>query len=98
MTWEISFDRTKGRPRAVLVPETHRAARGRPVACRSYGRLTPARTSGCELRGSSSPSVYREVGSAAMPAPPYAHPIGVSLGDMVPPERIGERARELERL
>jgi 5,10-methylenetetrahydromethanopterin reductase len=32
------------------------------------------------------------------PAPRYAHPIGVSLGDMVPPERIGERARELERL
>src|SRR5919205_1786867 len=29
---------------------------------------------------------------------PYAHPIGVSLGDMVPPERIGERARHLERL
>ena len=28
----------------------------------------------------------------------YAHPIGVSLGDMVPPERIGERARELEQL
>jgi len=33
-----------------------------------------------------------------MPAPRYAQPIGVSLGDMVPPERIGERARELERL
>src|SRR5690349_22082201 len=33
-----------------------------------------------------------------MPAPRYAHPIGVSLGDMVPPERIGERARLLERL
>jgi 5,10-methylenetetrahydromethanopterin reductase len=31
-------------------------------------------------------------------APPYAHPIGVSLGDMVPPERIGARARRLERL
>ncbi|HEY3763945.1 MAG TPA: LLM class flavin-dependent oxidoreductase [Gaiellales bacterium] len=31
-------------------------------------------------------------------ASPYAHPIGVSLGDMVPPERIGARARELERL
>jgi 5,10-methylenetetrahydromethanopterin reductase len=29
---------------------------------------------------------------------PYAHPIGVSLGDMVPPERIGERARHLEQL
>ena len=26
----------------------------------------------------------------------YAHPIGVSLGDMVPPEQLGERARELE--
>ena len=31
-------------------------------------------------------------------APRYVHPIGVSLGDMVPPERIGERARELEQL
>jgi 5,10-methylenetetrahydromethanopterin reductase len=31
-------------------------------------------------------------------APPYAYPIGVSLGDMVPPERIGARARRLERL
>ena len=31
-------------------------------------------------------------------AQPYAHPIGVSLGDMVPPERIGERARYLEQL
>ena len=30
--------------------------------------------------------------------PPYEHPIGVSLGDMVPPERIGERARALEKL
>lgn len=30
--------------------------------------------------------------------PPYAHPIGVSLGDMVPPERIGGRARLLEQL
>src|SRR5437868_13745665 len=30
--------------------------------------------------------------------PPYEHPIGVSLGDMVPPERIGERARALEQL
>ena len=29
---------------------------------------------------------------------PYEHPIGVSLGDMVPPERIGERARALEQL
>src|SRR6476620_10114317 len=28
----------------------------------------------------------------------YAHPIGVSLGDMVPPEQLGERARELERM
>jgi 5,10-methylenetetrahydromethanopterin reductase len=28
----------------------------------------------------------------------YAHPIGVSMGDMVPPERIGERARWLETL
>jgi len=26
----------------------------------------------------------------------YAHPIGVSLGDMVPPEQLGERARKLE--
>src|SRR5437763_6599248 len=34
-----------------------------------------------------------------MPRPPaYAHPIGVSLGDMVPPERIAARARELEQL
>jgi 5,10-methylenetetrahydromethanopterin reductase len=34
-----------------------------------------------------------------MPRPPaYAHPVGVSLGDMVPPERIGARARELEQL
>jgi 5,10-methylenetetrahydromethanopterin reductase len=33
-----------------------------------------------------------------MPAPRYAHPIGVSLGDMVPPERIGARARLLEQL
>src|SRR3954464_14352637 len=32
------------------------------------------------------------------PVRPYAHPIGVSLGDMVPPERIGERARHLEQL
>src|SRR6476661_10472310 len=31
-------------------------------------------------------------------APRYVHPIGVSLGDMVPPERIGGRARELEQL
>src|SRR6476660_5677009 len=31
-------------------------------------------------------------------APRYVHPIGVSLGDMVPPQRIGERARELEQL
>src|SRR6185312_9784621 len=31
-------------------------------------------------------------------APRYVHPIGASLGDMVPPERIGERARELEQL
>jgi 5,10-methylenetetrahydromethanopterin reductase len=31
-------------------------------------------------------------------APRYAHPIGVSLGDMVPPERIGARARQLEQL
>jgi 5,10-methylenetetrahydromethanopterin reductase len=30
--------------------------------------------------------------------PPYSHPIGVSLGDMVPPEQIGERARALEQL
>lgn len=29
---------------------------------------------------------------------PHGHPIGVSLGDMVPPERIGERARDLEQL
>ena len=28
----------------------------------------------------------------------YEHPIGISLGDMVPPEQIGERARLLERL
>jgi 5,10-methylenetetrahydromethanopterin reductase len=32
------------------------------------------------------------------PPPPYQHPIGVSLGDMVPPERMGERARALEQL
>lgn len=30
--------------------------------------------------------------------PGYAHPIGVSMGDMVPPERIGARARMLEEL
>jgi len=28
----------------------------------------------------------------------YAHPIGVSLGDMTPPERLGEKARRLEDL
>src|SRR3954454_3530526 len=28
----------------------------------------------------------------------YAHPIGISMGDMVPPERIGEKARWLEGL
>jgi len=28
----------------------------------------------------------------------YEHPIGVSLGDMVPPERVGDRARALEQL
>jgi hypothetical protein len=28
----------------------------------------------------------------------YAHPVGVSMGDMVPPERIGEKARWLEGL
>ena len=28
----------------------------------------------------------------------YAHPIGVSIGDMVPPEQIGSRAAELEAL
>src|ERR1700733_10580321 len=30
--------------------------------------------------------------------PRYEHPIGISLGDMVPPEQIGERAPRLERL
>jgi 5,10-methylenetetrahydromethanopterin reductase len=30
--------------------------------------------------------------------PRYAHPVGVSMGDMVPPERIGERAHWLEDL
>jgi 5,10-methylenetetrahydromethanopterin reductase len=28
----------------------------------------------------------------------FTHPIGISLGDMVPPERIGEKARRLEQL
>jgi alkanesulfonate monooxygenase SsuD/methylene tetrahydromethanopterin reductase-like flavin-dependent oxidoreductase (luciferase family) len=28
----------------------------------------------------------------------YAHPIGISMGDMVPPERIGGKARWLEQL
>lgn len=28
----------------------------------------------------------------------YAHPIGISMGDMVPPEQIGEKARWLEGL
>jgi len=28
----------------------------------------------------------------------YAHPVGVSMGDMVPPEQIGEKARWLEGL
>jgi 5,10-methylenetetrahydromethanopterin reductase len=31
-------------------------------------------------------------------APRYAHPIGVSMGDMVPPEQVGSRARWLEGL
>jgi alkanesulfonate monooxygenase SsuD/methylene tetrahydromethanopterin reductase-like flavin-dependent oxidoreductase (luciferase family) len=39
--------------------------------------------------------VYRGL---TLPAPRYAHPVGVSLGDMVPPERIGARARHLEQL
>jgi 5,10-methylenetetrahydromethanopterin reductase len=30
--------------------------------------------------------------------PPYAHPIGVSTGDMTPPELLGEKARWLEEL
>ena len=33
-----------------------------------------------------------------MTASGYAHPIGISMGDMVPPERIGEKARRLEAL
>ncbi len=28
----------------------------------------------------------------------YAHPIGVSMGDMTPPEKLGEKARRLEQL
>jgi hypothetical protein len=28
----------------------------------------------------------------------YAHPIGISMGDMVPPEKTGEKARWLEGL
>jgi 5,10-methylenetetrahydromethanopterin reductase len=31
-------------------------------------------------------------------SPPYPHPVGVSMGDMVPPEQIGEKARWLEGL
>ena len=30
--------------------------------------------------------------------PGYAHPIGVSVGDMTPPEALGEKARWLEQL
>src|SRR4051794_40557506 len=30
--------------------------------------------------------------------PRYAHPIGVSVGDMTPPEALGEKARWLEQL
>ena len=29
---------------------------------------------------------------------PYTHPIGVSVGDMTPPEALGEKARWLEQL
>src|SRR5947209_12658084 len=32
------------------------------------------------------------------PARGYAHPIGMSIGDMVPPEKIGGKARRLEQL
>ena len=28
----------------------------------------------------------------------FAHPIGITMGDMVPPEEIGEKARWLEQL
>jgi hypothetical protein len=38
-------------------------------------------------------SSYERKSSVSEARPGYAHPIGVSVGDMTPPEALGEKAR-----